>query len=205
MRTSGEDLLTTIKNKATLDEQIELYKKNKQSINLTTEEVHQKNKHSLDLGKFFQLLENQFSKIEENISSESFFKYAKTSDEISNFANHLISCIKKINPQEEIILFYFLQTAICYSVKFTKEEECDLEQLIFLAIMLSNDSTNKDVEETLFDIIIKDDLIKNNGDNSLLSLRLYYERFCKNRTENSPKTILKNLMKIAKNYKPYQQ
>lgn len=205
MRTSGENLLTTIKNTTTLDEQIELYKKNKSSVSIPTREVPQKNKHILDLEKFFQLLENQFSKIEEKTSTESFFEYAKTPDQITSFAKHLISCIKKINPQEEMILFYFLQTAICYSVKFTKEEECNLEELVFLAIMLREDTTKEEIEESLFDIMIKDDLIKNSDDNSLLSLRLYYERFSKNRTENTPKIILKNLIKITKNYKPYQQ
>lgn len=205
MRTSGENLLTTIKSTTTLDEQIELYKKNKSSVSIPTREVPQKNKHILDLEKFFQLLENQFSKIEEKTSTESFFEYAKTPDQITSFAKHLISCIKKINPQEEMILFYFLQTAICYSVKFTKEEECNLEELVFLAIMLREDTTKEEIEESLFDIMIKDDLIKNSDDNSLLSLRLYYERFSKNRTENAPKIILKNLIKITKNYKPYQQ
>lgn len=205
MRTSGENLLTTIKSTTTLDEQIELYKKNKSSVSIPTREVPQKNKHILDLEKFFQLLENQFSKIEEKTSTESFFEYAKTPDQITSFAKHLISCIKKINPQEEMILFYFLQTAICYSVKFTKEEECNLEELVFLAIMLREDTTKEEIEESLFDIMIKDDLIKNSDDNSLLSLRLYYERFSKNRTENTPKIILKNLIKITKNYKPYQQ
>ena len=57
----------------------------------------------------------------------------------------------------------------------------------------------------IFDIIIKDDLIKKRDDNSLLALRLYYERFSRNKTENTPKIILKNLIKIAKNHKPYQQ
>lgn len=205
MRTSTDDIFTTIKNKSTLDEQIELYKKNNSTVNTPTEEVSQKNKPIIDSEKFFDLLENQFNKIDEKISTESFFKYAKTPGEITDFSKHLISCIKKINPQEEMILFYFLQTAICYSVKFTKEEECNLEELIFLAIMLGDDTTKEEIEDSVFDIIIKDDLIKKSDDNSLLTLRLYYERFCKNRTENTPKIILKNLIKIAKNYRPYQQ
>lgn len=205
MRTSDDNLFTPIKSRTTLDEQIELYKKNNLTVTRYTEEVPQKNKSIVDLEKFFDILETEFIKIDVNIKTESFFQYAKTPDEITSFATHLISCIKKITPQEEILLFYFLQTAICYSVKFTKEEECNLEQLVFLAIMLRNDTTKEEIEDSLFDIIIKDDLIKKSDDNSLLALRLYYERFSRNKTENTPKMILKNLIKIAKNHKPYQQ
>ena len=132
-----------------------------------------------------------------------------TVDDVSMITQEALILIIKVSaPVLLISLAVGLLISIFQTVTSIQEQTLTFVPKIisiFLAIMLSNDSTNKDVEETLFDIIIKDDLIKNNGDNSLLSLRLYYERFCKNRTENTPKIILKNLIKIAKNYKPYQQ
>lgn len=201
--TSLCDIFTTSKLKYTLTEQIEYYRSGNLTITEYAEEFPKEKEGIIDLDKFFDILEAQFINIKENLKTESFFDYAKTADEITSFANHLIGCIKKISPEEEILLFYFLQTAICYSVKFTKKEECNLEQLVFLAILLRDDTTKEYVRDTLFDIIIKGDLIKNSGDNSLLGLTLYYERFCKNKTENASEIIYKNLIKIAKNYKPY--
>ena len=68
---------------------------------------------------------------------------------------------------------------------------------------MKSDTTKEHIDDSFFDILIKDELSKSN-DNSLLDLKLYYERFCKIRTENAPRIILKNLIKIVKKYKPYK-
>ena len=149
------------------------------------------------------LLEKQILKVDKKIRTESFFKYVKIPDEITIFSNYLISHLKKIDPYEEMLLFYFLQTVICYLTKCAKEEECNLEELVISAVFMKKDTTKEYIDDSFFDIVIKDELCKSN-DNSLLNLRLYYERFCKIRTENAPRIILKNLIKILKKYKPYE-
>lgn len=149
------------------------------------------------------LLEKQILKVDKKIRTESFYKYVKTPDEITTFSNYLISHLKKIDPYEKMLLFYYLQTVICLLTKFAEEDQCNLEELVIGAVFMKSDTTKEHIDDSFFDILIKDELSKSN-DNSLLDLKLYYERFCKIRTENSPRIILKNLIKIVKKYKPYK-
>ena len=203
MRGSLDDTLSTNKNKTTLDEQINSYNSKNSSKKDFSDEIQVLSKADIEHQRFMNLLEKQILKVDKKIRTESFFKYVKTPDEITIFSNYLISHLKKIDPYEEMLLFYFLQTVICYLTKCAKEEECNLEELVISAVFMKKDTTKEYVDDSFFDIVIKDELCKSN-DNSLLNLRLYYERFCKIRTENAPKIILKNLIKIAKKYKPYE-
>ena len=203
MRGSLDDTLSTNKNKTTLDEQINSYNSKNSSKKDFSDEIQVLSKADIEHQRFMNLLEKQILKIDKKIRTESFFKYVKTPDEITIFSNYLISHLKKIDPYEEMLLFYFLQTVICYLTKCAKEEECNLEELVISAVFMKKDTTKEYIDDSFFDIVIKDELCKSN-DNSLLNLRLYYERFCKIRTENAPKIILKNLIKIAKKYKPYE-
>lgn len=203
MRGSSDDTLSTNKNKTTLDEQINSYNSKNSSKKDFSDEIQVLSKADIEHQRFMNLLEKQILKVDKKIRTESFFKYVKTPDEITIFSNYLISHLKKIDPYEEMLLFYFLQTVICYLTKCAKEEECNLEELVISAVFMKKDTTKKYIDDSFFDIVIKDELCKSN-DNSLLNLRLYYERFCKIRTENAPKIILKNLIKIAKKYKPYE-
>lgn len=203
MRGSLDDTLSTNKNKTTLDEQINSYNSKNSSKKDFSDEIQVLSKADIEHQRFMNLLEKQILKVDKKIRTESFFKYVKTPDEITIFSNYLISHLKKIDPYEEMLLFYFLQTVICYLTKCAKEEECNLEELVISAVFMKKDTTKEYIDDSFFDIVIKDELCKSN-DNSLLNLRLYYERFCKIRTENAPKIILKNLIKIAKKYKPYE-
>lgn len=203
MRGSSDDTLSTNKNKTTLDEQINSYNSKNSSKKDFSDEIQVLSKADIEHQRFMNLLEKQILKVDKKIRTESFFKYVKTPDEITIFSNYLISHLKKIDPYEEMLLFYFLQTVICYLTKCAKEEECNLEELVISAVFMKKDTTKEYIDDSFFDIVIKDELCKSN-DNSLLNLRLYYERFCKIRTENAPKIILKNLIKIAKKYKPYE-
>ena len=203
MRGSSDDTLSTNKNKTTLDEQINSYNRKNSSKKDFSDEIQVLSKADIEHQRFMNLLEKQILKVDKKIRTESFFKYVKTPDEITIFSNYLISHLKKIDPYEEMLLFYFLQTVICYLTKCAKEEECNLEELVISAVFMKKDTTKEYIDGSFFDIVIKDELCKSN-DNSLLNLRLYYERFCKIRTENAPKIILKNLIKIAKKYKPYE-
>ena len=203
MRGSSDDTRSTNKNKTTLDEQINSYNSKNSSKKDFSDEIQVLSKADIEHQRFMNLLEKQILKVDKKIRTESFFKYVKTPDEITIFSNYLISHLKKIDPYEEMLLFYFLQTVICYLTKCAKEEECNLEELVISAVFMKKDTTKEYIDDSFFDIVIKDELCKSN-DNSLLNLRLYYERFCKIRTENAPKIILKNLIKIAKKYKPYE-
>jgi hypothetical protein len=203
MRVSSDDTLFTNKNKSTIDEQIKFCNSKNSSQEGFSDEIQVLSKADIEHQRFMNLLEKQVLKVDKKIRTESFFKYVKTPDEITSFSNYLISHLKKIDPYEEILLFYFLQTVICYLTKCAKEEECNLEELVISAVFMKKDTTKEYIDDSFFDIVIKDELCKSN-DNSLLNLRLYYERFCKIRTENAPRIILKNLIKILKKYKPYE-
>ena len=193
MRVSSVDSLLT-NNNITIDEQIKFCNSKNSSQEGFSDENEVLSKADIEHQRFMNLLEKQVLKVDKKIRTESFFKYVKTPDEITSFSNYLISHLKKIDPYEEMLLFYFLQTVICYLTKCAKEEECNLEELVISAVFMKKDTTKEYVDDSFFDIVIKDELCKSN-DNSLLNLRLYYERFCKIRTENAPRIILKNLIK----------
>lgn len=203
MRVSSDDTLFTNKNKSTIDEQIKFCNRKNSAQEDFSDENEGLSKADREHQRFMNLLEKQILKVDKKIRTESFCKYVKTPDEITTFSNYLISHLKKIDPYEEILLFYYLQTVICYLTKFAKEEECNLEELVIGAVFMKSDTTKEHIDDSFFDILIKDELSKSN-DNSLLDLKLYYERFCKIRTENAPRIILKNLIKIVKKYKPYK-
>lgn len=203
MRISSDDTLFTNNNKSTIDEQIKFCN----SKNSAQEDFSDKNeglsKADREHQRFMNLLEKQILKVDKKIRTESFYKYVKTPDEITTFSNYLISHLKKIDPYEKMLLFYYLQTVICYLTKFAEEDQCNLEELVIGAVFMKSDTTKEHIDDSFFDILIKDELSKSN-DNSLLDLKLYYERFCKHRNEDSLNIILKHLVKIAKKYKPYK-
>ncbi len=203
MRVSSDNTLFTNKNKSTIDEQIKFCNSKNSAQEDFSDEVQGLSKADIEHQRFMNLLEKQILKVDKKIRTESFYKYVKTPDEITTFSNYLISHLKKIDPYEKMLLFYYLQTVICHLTKFAKEEECNLEELVIGAVFMKSDTTKEHIDDSFFDILIKDELSKSN-DNSLLDLKLYYERFCKIRTENAPRIILKNLIKIVKKYKPYK-
>ena len=203
MRVSSDDTLFTNKNKSTIDEQIKFCNRKNSVQEDFSDENEGLSKADREHQRFMNLLEKQILKVDKKIRTESFYKYVKTPDEITTFSNYLISHLKKIDPYEKMLLFYYLQTVICLLTKFAEEEQCNLEELVIGAVFMKSDTTKEHINDSFFDILIKDELSKSN-DNSLLDLRLYYERFCKIRTENAPRIILKNLIKIVKKYKPYE-
>ncbi len=202
MRDSSDGTLLTNKNNTTIDEQIKFCNAENSSQENCSDESQESSKADKEHQRLMNRLEKKICKVDKKIRTESFFKYVKTPDEITNFSNYLISHLKKIDPYEEILLFYYLQTVICYLAKCAKEEECNLEELFIAAVFIKKDTTKKHIDDSIFDIIIKKEIEKNN-DNSLLNLRLYYDRFCKTRTENAERIILKNIVKIIQKYKPY--
>lgn len=203
MRTSIDDFTFTKKFSETLDSQIESFKKSNSNVKTTAETANELPDSSFETNTFLKSLESKFKKIDEKNSSKSFFKYIQTPDESNKFIKHLMKPLKALAPDEELILFYFLQTAISYTVKFSPENECNLETLIFLALMLRDDTTKKDIKDSLFDLFIKDDLDKPTDKNNS-DLILYYERFCAHRNEKTAGMILKNVLKIAIKFKPYK-
>jgi hypothetical protein len=197
------NILFTQKTQATLDEQINFFLLQPPSQNTFTNTTTKTNEAKTPPEKVYEIYEKQILKLDKKTIKEPVFKDLKKTTQIANFANHLITHLKNIPQHEELILFYFLQTAISYIIKFCSPEECNLDELIFLAIILNKNTTIEECEDSLFDLIIKDDLEKNDGP-GLLHINLYYNRFCKNKTEDSAEIILKHIIKIAKNYKPYK-
>lgn len=204
MRTSDDDFLFTKKSSETLDSQIKNFKKSNSNAKTSAETPSESPDSSFETNTFLKSLENKFKIIDEKNASKSFFKYVQVPDESNKFIKHLMKPLKSLTPDEELILFYFLQTAISYTVKFSPKEECNLETLIFLALMLRDDTTRKEVDDPLFDLFIKDDLDKPTDKNNS-DLILYYERFCAHRNEKTAGMILKNVLKIAIKFKPYKQ
>ena len=200
MRSYPDDPRLTNEDNLTLDELLE-FCDTESSQEDSLNENKKPDKPKTKFEKLIEDVEKRLGNVGEPILSKSFLEYVLTPDGITSFSNHLISHLENIDPHEEIVLFYFLQTAICYSIKSTKEE-CTLEELITGALLLYRGTKKTPIEDTFFDNVIKFDL-EECTDNSLLDLKLYYERFCKHRNEDSLNIILKHLVKIAKTYKPY--
>ena len=203
MRSYPDDPRLTNEDNLTLDELLK-YCDTESSEEESLNENKKPDKPKTKFEKLIDDVENRLSKVNEAVLNKSFFEYVLTPDGITSFSNHLISHLKNIDQYEEKVLLYFLQTAICYSSKLTKDtEDCSLAGIITAAILLLR-QTNKDpIDDTFFDYTIKYEL-EECSDNSLLDLKSYYEQFCEVRNENSQKIILKHLIKIAKNYNPYR-
>ena len=203
MKNLPDNPLLTNEDNLTLDELLE-FCDTESSQEDSLNENKKPDKPKTKFEKLIDDVDNRLSKVNEVVLSKSFFEYVLTPDGITSFSNYLISHLKNIDQYEEMVLRYFLQTAICYSSKFTEDTaDCTLTGIISAAILLLR-YTNKDpIDNTFFDYTIKSKL-EECSDNSLLDLKSYYEQFCEVRNENSQKIILKHLIKIAKNYKLYR-
>ena len=203
MKNLPDNPLLTNEDNLTLDELLE-FCDTESSQEDSLNENKKPDKPKTKFEKLIDDVDNRLSKVNEAVLSKSFFEYVLTPDGITSFSNYLISHLKNIDQYEEMVLRYFLQTAICYSSKFTEDTaDCSLTGIIAAAILLLR-YTNKDpIDDTFFDYTIKSKL-EECSDNSLLDLKSYYEQFCEVRNENSQKIILKHLIKIAKNYKLYR-
>ena len=202
MRTSTDDLLFDKKTALTIDSQIELYAKNNTDANPVFEETPENSECSIEIEKFFEVLEKKLEKTDEEAGSKSFFEYVRTPDETNKFIKHLMKPLKRIPPEDELILFYFLETGISYTVKFGPPDECNLQALLLLAITLRKDTTKSHIDDSLFDIFIKKDLRKDT-DRNHSDLILYYNRFCAHRNQDTPEMILDYVIKIIKKFTPY--
>ena len=203
MRNSPDDPRLTNEDNLTLEELLK-YCDTESSEEESLNENKKPDKPKTKFEKLIDDVENRLSKVNEAVLNKSFFEYVLTPDGITSFSSYLVSHLKNIDQYEEKVLLYFLQTAICYSSKFTEDTaDCSLAGIINAAILLLR-QTNKDpIDDTFFDYTIKY-VLEECSDNSLLDLKSYYKQFCEVRNENSQKIILKHLIKIAKNYNPYR-
>lgn len=202
MRTSTDDLLFDKKTALTIDSQIELYTKNNTDAKPVFEETPENSGCSVEVEKFFEVLENKLKKTDKKASSESFFEYVRTPDETDKFIKHLMKPLKRISPEDKLILSYFLEIGISYTVKFAPPDECNLQALLLLAITLREDTTKSHIDDPLFDIFIKNDL-SNDTDRNHSDLILYYNRFCAHRNQDTPEMILDYVIKIIRKFTPY--
>lgn len=127
-----------------------------------------------------------------------FKEFIQTEEDITKFTNHLLSLSEKISPQEEKLLFFFLQTSLNYLKDFYNKNDQNLQTLGLLAALLKSDAS---YNEPLYDQIVKETLQK-----AYLSkhqtTRNFYKQFLEIRDENSSKIIEKHFWKIVENYQP---
>ncbi|MBQ6935446.1 MAG: hypothetical protein IJN49_02755, partial [Clostridia bacterium] len=126
----------------------------------------------------------------------SFEKFIKTENDITDFANHLISLSGEIPPEEEKILLCFFQTSLNYLKDFYNKKNHNLYTLALLASLL--------VENTSYNESIYDQLIKESLQKSYLSkhtsTRDFYKQFLQIRSKDTPAIINKHLFNITENY-----
>ena len=186
-----------------LELQIEINNDNGGYQKSDSEEFVNRKSFSDEVLRFLKTVEDKIKSVDKKLFTKSFLEYTKTPTEMDKFITHLMKPLKRLSPEDELVLFYFLQTAISYTIKTSSEEECNLENLVFLAIMLRDDTTKKEYEDSLFDLFIKSHLEqateKNNSD-----LILYYDRFRAYKNEKTPGMILKNILKISIKFTPYK-
>ena len=186
-----------------LELQIEINNDNGGYQKSDSEEFVNRKSFSDEVLRFLKTVEDKIKSVDKKLFTKSFLEYTKTPTEMDKFITHLMKPLKKLSPEDELVLFYFLQTAISYTIKTSSEEECNLENLVFLAIMLRDDTTKKEYKDSLFDFFIKGHL-EENTDQSNSDLILYYDRFRAYKNEKTPGTILKNVLKITIKFTPYK-
>lgn len=186
-----------------LELQIEINNDNGGYQESDSEEFVNHKSFSDEVLRFLKTVEDKIKSVDKKLFTKSFLEYTKTPTEADKFITHLMKPLKKLSPEDELVLFYFLQTAISYTIKTSSEEECNLENLVFLAIMLRDDTTKKEYKDSLFDFFIKGHL-EENTDQSNSDLILYYDRFCVYKNEKTPGMILKNILKISVKFTPYK-
>lgn len=125
-----------------------------------------------------------------------FAEFIQTEDDINKFTNHLISLLKEIPPNEEKLLFCFLQTSLNYLKDYYNKKNHNLYTLALLASLL--------VENTSYNESIYDQLIKESLQKSYLSkhtsTRDFYKQFLQIRSKDTPAIINKHLFNITENY-----
>ncbi len=127
-----------------------------------------------------------------------FAEFIQTEHDINKFTNHLLSLAEEIPPNEEKLLFCFLQTSLNYLKDFYNEANHNLQTLGLLAAFLINDAS---YDEPLYDQFLKESLQKSHLSNHQIT-RKFYKQFLELRDENSGKVIEKHFWKIVKNYYP---
>ncbi len=186
-----------------LELQIEIDKDNGGFEESASKELVNRKSFSDEVLHFLKTVENKIKPVDKKLFTKSFLEYTKTPTEADKFITHLMKPLKRLSKEDELTLFYFLQAAISYTIKTSPEEECNLENLVFLAIMLRDDTTKKEYTDSLFDFFIKGHLEENTNQNNS-DLILYYDRFCVCKNENTPGMILKNVLKISLKFTPYK-
>ncbi len=186
-----------------LELQIEINKNNGSFDESPFEGFGNRKSFSDEVLRFLKTVEDKIKLVDKKLFTKSFLEYTKTPTEANKFITHLMKPLKRLPEEDKLTLFYFLQAAISYTIKTSPEEECNLENLVFLAIMLRDDTTKKEYKDSLFDFFIKGHL-EENTDQSNSDLILYYDRFCIYKNEKTPGMILKNILKISVKYTPYK-
>lgn len=135
----------------------------------------------------------------------TFNKYIKNPPDIYKFTKHLIGLISEIPPDEELLLFLFLQTTFHYVNECQPESDFDFISLGLMADSLKREQCFDDnIEEPLYDVFLKEVIRMANLRNHH-ELKYYYELFNETRNEYSPSIIVYHIWTIISNYKPPEE
>ncbi len=151
----------------------------------------------------FNKLHKTRKKLEPFVLKESFLNYVQTPEQSDKYVTHLMKPLKTLKPEEEKILYSFLKVAVNFLLinsPDAPEEICNLVIISYLTDMM----LIKFEEISAFDEFITKE-INNGTDANRSDMKLHYEIFCNERNARTPIVILKHLIKITKNYKPYKQ
>ena len=132
----------------------------------------------------------------------TFNKYIKNPPDIYKFTKHLIELLSELPPDEELLLFLFLQTTFHYVNECQPESDFDFISLCLMADSLKREQAfDDDIEEPLYDVFLKEVIrIANLRDHN--ELKYYYELFNETRNEYSPDIITNHIWTIICNFKP---
>lgn len=142
---------------------------------------------------------------EDELRKVSFDKYIKSPPDIYKFTKHLISLINEITPEDELLLFLFLQTTFHYERILEKKKNCSFLSLSLMAELLESEQDDDECyKEPLFDLILRA-IIKNTIPRVHNDLKNYYALFNEVRNNNSQFTLIYYICKIIINYKPPEE
>lgn len=209
MKTSSDNSLFVTFGDDSIEAQIKSYLTTKHTTEPNFNEFANNTERTIDtetsekINKAFNKLFKKRKELEPFVSKESFLNYVQTPEQSDEYIKHLMKPLKNLKPKEEKILYSFLKVAVNFlliNFPAAPEEICNLEVISYLTDMMLIEIEGI----SIFDEFITEK-IRNGTDANRSDIKLHYEILCNERNARTPIVILKHLIKIAKNYKPYHQ
>ncbi|MBR2876630.1 MAG: AAA family ATPase [Clostridia bacterium] len=136
--------------------------------------------------------------------NDFFFPYIETQADAYDFVRYLIGFAGNISPEDEIQLFFFLQTCLQYIMEYRPMIDYELQSFSKLANTLDEEPSGNGTTTSVFDRIMKD-CTNRTTDKESYTFKDYYELFKKIKTPDCGKSIKKHITTIRKRYTPYDE